>query len=335
MTLAKQPRGMSRSRTDVFANHRTKLHHRRACEVEVVVKHLEAARKAGGTERKSLPFQEASACHACRQSFTLKRRRHHCRLCSKSVCAACHGWRSLEHPYDPKVNAEGHSQKGKWGDEVKVCRACEAFLDVQGRNEAFHASVVRALHHPQVTFAFELEQSRRNLMSVLAAAKTLATAELDLDFVKQFGHFSPPVSADVPPPRGHMSDQSTGSSAGAEDSASGDGGQPSVAPLPPFATFAQVCWWRLCWLARVWLASPLLLLMLLLLLLLLLLLCALCCMCAVRVLRLSHRAGDAETGVREPRQAVRVRERVACQLACAGVVVSVSVSVCVGGPWHW
>ena len=36
-----------------------------------------------------VPDAEASACTKCGDAFTVRRRRHHCRLCGGLFCAAC------------------------------------------------------------------------------------------------------------------------------------------------------------------------------------------------------------------------------------------------------
>ena len=49
-----------------------------------------------------VPDQAASGCAVCAQAFSLRRRRHHCRMCGAVVCAAC----SPHRPRGKRVCAE-------------------------------------------------------------------------------------------------------------------------------------------------------------------------------------------------------------------------------------
>ncbi|KNE57546.1 hypothetical protein AMAG_03247 [Allomyces macrogynus ATCC 38327] len=74
----------------------------------------------------------ASACHQCRSTFTVLRRRHHCRLCGKLYCGACSTERidlARFYPADDVPRTLGHGPQ-------RVCDTCYALLTAAERTIA-------------------------------------------------------------------------------------------------------------------------------------------------------------------------------------------------------
>ncbi|KAJ3351741.1 hypothetical protein GGF32_004096 [Allomyces javanicus] len=74
----------------------------------------------------------ASACHQCRSTFTVLRRRHHCRLCGKLYCGACSTERidlARFYPADDVPRTLRHGPQ-------RVCDTCYALLTAAERTTA-------------------------------------------------------------------------------------------------------------------------------------------------------------------------------------------------------
>ncbi|KAJ3368905.1 hypothetical protein GGF31_006040 [Allomyces arbusculus] len=74
----------------------------------------------------------ASACHQCRSTFTVLRRRHHCRLCGKLYCGACSTERidlARFYPADDVPRTVRHGPQ-------RVCDTCYALLTAAERTTA-------------------------------------------------------------------------------------------------------------------------------------------------------------------------------------------------------
>jgi len=57
-------------------------------------------------------WKKSTACDVCNVAFTLMRREHHCRICSRSVCNDCSQGKTLVVEFDPKAF-------------VRICSTCE------------------------------------------------------------------------------------------------------------------------------------------------------------------------------------------------------------------
>jgi len=162
MSEAIQPAGVTRSLMDGFMDMRTELQSHKKRKVETVLGLLDVVQRASKKElekRKEL-FVEADSCSLCRKDFQTvfgkTRGRHHCRLCSMSVCEECSGYRSRSHPYEPLYKdvptetARRRTRTGRWKDEVRVCLTCEDALEMKAQALARDKAVEEANARPEV-----------------------------------------------------------------------------------------------------------------------------------------------------------------------------------------
>jgi len=111
--------------------------------------------------------EKRSFCMNCGQSFTLMRRRHHCRCCGEIFCSDCWGFKcvlKLEWEYNP-------------GDAVKVCNAC-AILNDQCRllRDGVTVEVVTRKFTVAPSVSPSLSESATSSASSSSAADATATS---------------------------------------------------------------------------------------------------------------------------------------------------------------
>lgn len=179
----RQPPGRVRDLWRTFHRHRLRAYANRDAVVQRALRHFESLATSSADVPQGLRFNEATTCALCLNTFTTRRRRHHCRLCGASVCAACCPERRS--PSNPFATGVGDAEAGthavayggpKATRRVRACRACCSALNHEWKARQFrHAVETAQATHPEVNNGQALaKNSTRSLACQTCACRLLS-----------------------------------------------------------------------------------------------------------------------------------------------------------------
>ena len=155
-----------------------------------------------------LPDDCTDTCMQCDREFTIKRRRHHCRMCGRIFCKRCsekrmelpselryHGpERVCDSCADHLERQAGGEQSPLSGESADVDPSCSPRADSEAKEDASNSSErvepsSRHLHHPKDAMGdTRRDSARADLIESLLEEKGLSNA--DIPSVDGMGHSS-------------------------------------------------------------------------------------------------------------------------------------------------